>query len=148
MLTKNGGGDHKRRLSRVHYICTMHCVQCTLEKQCTAHHVIIKDLSMVHRALWDRKHEGATRIGQCTRRVKGVSCIVRSEARRGHEDQSVHVARSAECTDWSSWPLSASDLTMHDTSCLNPIMTWIILFWYITKPKFASEVPNYSTRFS
>ena len=42
MLTKNGGGDHKRRLSRVHYICTMHCVQCTLEKQCTAHHVIIQ----------------------------------------------------------------------------------------------------------
>ena len=41
VLTKNGGGDHKRRLSRVHYICTMHCVQCTLEKQCTAHHVII-----------------------------------------------------------------------------------------------------------
>ena len=41
MLTKNGGGDHKRRLSRVHYICTMHCVQCTLEKQCTAHHVIM-----------------------------------------------------------------------------------------------------------
>ena len=41
MLNKNGGGDHKRRLSRVHYICTMHCVQCTLEKQCTAHHVII-----------------------------------------------------------------------------------------------------------
>ena len=41
VLTKNGGDDHKRRLSRVHYICTMHCVQCTLEKQCTAHHVII-----------------------------------------------------------------------------------------------------------
>ena len=41
VLTKNGGGDHKRRLSRVHYICTMHCVQCTLEKQCTAHHVIM-----------------------------------------------------------------------------------------------------------
>ena len=40
MLTKNGGGDHKRRLSRVHCICTMHCVQCTLEKQCTANHVI------------------------------------------------------------------------------------------------------------
>ena len=40
MFTKNGGGDHKRRLSRVHYICTMHCVQCTLETQCTAHHVI------------------------------------------------------------------------------------------------------------
>ena len=40
MLTKNGGGDHKWRLFRVHYICTMHCVQCTLEKQCIANHVI------------------------------------------------------------------------------------------------------------
>ena len=37
---KNGGGDRKRGLSRVHCICTMHCVQCTLEKQCTANHVI------------------------------------------------------------------------------------------------------------
>ena len=45
MLSKNGGGDHKRRLSRVHYICTMHCVQCTLEKQCTAHHVIMMGLT-------------------------------------------------------------------------------------------------------
>ena len=41
--TKNGGGDHKRRLSRVHYICTMHCVQCTLEKQCTTYHIIKGD---------------------------------------------------------------------------------------------------------
>ena len=49
---------------------------------------------------------------------------MRSEAQRGHEDQSVHEARSAECTDVSEWPLSASDLTMHATSCLNPIMTW------------------------
>ena len=48
----------------------------------------------------------------------------------------------ASCTDWSSWPLRASDLTMHDTSCLNPIMTWIIWFWYIAKPKFASEIPK------
>ena len=51
-----------------------------------------------------------------------VSCIVRSEA--------------------FEWPLSASDLTMHDTSCLNPIITWIIWFWYIMKPKFTSEVPK------
>ena len=36
-----------------------------------------------------------------------VSCIVRSEARRGHEDQSMHEARSAECIDVSEWPLSA-----------------------------------------
>ena len=49
---------------------------------------------------------------------------MRSEAQRGHEDQSVHEARGAECTDISEWPLSASDLTMHATSCLNPIMTW------------------------
>ena len=48
---------------------------------------------------------------------------MRSEARRGHEDQSVQEARNAECTDVSEWPLSASDLTMHDTLCLNPIMT-------------------------
>ena len=49
-----------------------------------------------------------------------VSCIVRSEALRGHSDTSVHSALRASCTDWSSWPLRASDLTMHDTSCLNP----------------------------
>ena len=29
----------------------------------------IKDLSMMYRALWDRRHEGATRVSQCTRRV-------------------------------------------------------------------------------
>ena len=57
-----------------------------------------------------------------------VSCIVRSEARRGHEDQSMHEARSAESIDVSEWPLSASDLTMHDTSCLNPIITWLFGF--------------------
>ena len=27
---------------------------------------IINDLSMMYRALWDRRHEGATRISQCT----------------------------------------------------------------------------------
>ena len=32
----------------------------------------------------------------------------------------MHEAR----TDVSEWPLSASDLTMHAKSCLNPIMTW------------------------
>ena len=55
MLTKNGGGDHKGRLSRVHYICTMHWVQCTLETQCTAHHVIIisKLFTEMHKySLW------------------------------------------------------------------------------------------------
>ena len=30
---------------------------------------VLKDLSMMYRALWDRRHEGATRISQCTRRV-------------------------------------------------------------------------------
>ena len=38
-------------------------------------------------------------------------------------DTSVHSALRASCTDWSSWslwPLRASDLTMHDTSYLNP----------------------------
>ena len=35
-----------------------------------------------------------------------VSCIVKSEAQRGHEGQSVLEARSAECTDVSEWPLS------------------------------------------
>ena len=29
---------------------------------------LLKDLSMMYRALWDRRHEGATRIRQCTRR--------------------------------------------------------------------------------
>ena len=43
---------------------------------------IFKDLSMTHRTLWDQRHE----------------------------DQSVHEAHSAECTDVSEWPLSASDL--------------------------------------
>ena len=27
---------------------------------------LLKDLSMMYRALWDRRHEGATRISQCT----------------------------------------------------------------------------------
>ena len=76
----------------------------------------------------------------CT--MQGRLCIVRSEVRMGHEGQSVHEARSAGWADVTEWPLSASDLTMHDTPCLNPIMTWIIWFWYITKPKFASEVPE------
>ena len=62
------------------------------------------------------------------------SCIVRLEARRGHD--------SAERTDVSEWPLGVSDLTMYETSYLNPIMTWIIWLLYITKPQFASEVPN------
>ena len=35
---------------------------------------------------------------------------MRSEARRGHEDQSVHEARSAECTDLSEWLKSDYDM--------------------------------------
>ena len=44
---------------------------------------------------------------------------MRSEARRGHDDQSVHEARMLK-SDYD--------------------MTWIIWFWYITKPKFVSDV--------
>ena len=54
-----------------------------------------------------------------------VSCIERSEAQRGYEDQSGYEMHSVECTDISQWPLSASHLTKHGTSCLNLIMTWI-----------------------
>ena len=32
------------------------------------HQSLLKDLSMMYRALWDRRHEGATRIRQCTQR--------------------------------------------------------------------------------
>ena len=49
-----------------------------------------------------------------------VSCISRSEALKGRSDTSMHPALRASCIGWSSWPLRASDLTMHDTSCLNP----------------------------
>ena len=45
-----------------------------------------------------------------------VSCIVRSEARRGHEDQSVHEARSTECTDVypsGPWVPPISQCTIH-----------------------------------
>ena len=60
MLTKNGGGDRKRRLSRVHCICTMHCVQCTLEKQCTANHVInIYMYILYHHCQTISKHRAA-----------------------------------------------------------------------------------------
>ena len=47
-----------------------------------------------------------------------VSGIVGSETIRGHSD-----TLRASCIDWSSWHLRASDLTMHDTSCLNPWTT-------------------------
>ena len=51
-----------------------------------------------------------------------------SEARRSQEDQSLHEAHCAECTDVSEHSLSASDVAMHGTSCLNPIMTLINSF--------------------
>ena len=38
-------------------------------QQSCAKSSVIKDLSMMYRALWDQRHEGATRISQCTRRV-------------------------------------------------------------------------------
>ena len=72
------------------------------------------------------------------------ACIVRSEAQRGHEDQSVHEVLFASCSDIYDWPLHASDLTMHHISCLNLIMTWINSFWYITKPKSASQYPKWA----
>ena len=68
--------------------------------------------------------------------------IVRLEARRDHEDHSEQAARSAECTDVSELPLSASDITIHGTSCFNLIMTWIGWFWYLMKPKCGSEIPK------
>ena len=48
-----------------------------------------------------------------------VLCIVKLEALGGHSDMSVHSTLQASCTDSSSWPLHASELTMHSTSCLN-----------------------------
>ena len=35
---------------------------------------------------------------------------MRSAAQRGHEDQSVHEACSAACTDVSEWPLSDQNM--------------------------------------
>ena len=78
---------------------------------------VISDLSIMYHALWDRRHKGVTRISQCTRRI-------------------------TECTDVSEWYMSAYDPTMHGILCLNPIMKWIIWFWYIMKPKFGSKVPK------
>ena len=82
-------------------------------------------------------------LNQCDEGFKHyVPCILISEAWRGHKDQSVHEACSAEFTDVFEWPLSACDLTMHGTSWLNSVMTWISWFWYFMKLKFASEVPK------
>ena len=77
-----------------------------------------------------------------------VSCIVRSEALRGHSDTSMHSALRASCIDWSSWPLRASDLTMHDTSCLNPYYSIHVPGWLqkwlnlITTPGSVSNEPG------
>ena len=43
-----------------------------------------------------------------------VPCIVRLEALG-------YISAWASGTNWSSWPLHASDLTMHGISCLNPL---------------------------
>ena len=61
-----------------------------------------------NKSLWHFKYEGATRISQCMRRV------------------------APSAVTYPSGP-SASDLTIHGTSCLKPIMTWINSFQYITK---------------
>ena len=61
---------------------------------------------------------------------------------RGHSHTPVHEVLRAMCTDWSSWPLLCLRSHNARSSCLNPIMTWIIWFWYITKRKFASEIPK------
>ena len=42
----------------------------------------------------------------------GAPSIVRSEARRGDMDTSVHSVLYASSTDWSSWPIHAFDRTM------------------------------------
>ena len=52
-----------------------------------------------------------------------VLCIVGSEALRGHSDTSVHSALRASGTDWSSWPLCVSDLTMHNIIMLKSLNT-------------------------
>ena len=41
---------------------------------------------------------------------------MRLEVRRGHEDQSVHEARSAECSDVSEWPLMGYHWLQHETT--------------------------------
>ena len=59
-----------------------------------------------------------------------------------HEDQSVDDERSSECTYVFEYPLSAPELIMHGTSCLNPVMKLINWFWYNAKPKFSNELPK------
>ena len=72
-------------------------------------YALLKDLSMMYRALWDRRHKGATRISQHWRIRVSPECL------RSHNAGYI---------------------------MLNPIMTWLIWFWYIMKPKFAREVPK------
>ena len=47
-----------------------------------------------------------------------VPCTGRSKAPRRHSVTSVHWVQRASCTDWSSWPLHASDLTTHARSIM------------------------------
>ena len=53
---------------------------------------------------------------------------------------SAHTALHASCTDVTEWSLSASDLTMHDTSYFNPIMTWIVIYYEAEIFKRSSEM--------
>ena len=77
--------------------------------------LMIKDLSIMYHALWDWRHKGATRIRQCTRRVAQCALMCSSEP----------------------WVSPISQCTVHHALIL---LTWIIWFWYIMKPKFVSEV--------
>ena len=103
MLIKNGGGDHKRQLSRVHYICTMHCVQCTLEKQCTAHHVInqfsdslplILNIWKIFNCHWcDFLSKNYENVGECSQtNVATFECGIICGNRRYWEGKSQQLA--------------------------------------------------------
>ena len=59
-------------------------------------HIIIHSYDNVHMCIYEYHHLGFKH---------DVSCIVRSEALRGHSDTSTHSALRASCIDWSSWPL-------------------------------------------
>ena len=75
-----------------------------------------------------------------------VSCIVRSEALRGHSNTSVHSALRTSGTDWSPWSLRASNLTMHDTSCFNHLPCSLKSYpghmWYVCSPLQELAVSN------
>ena len=50
------------------YICSVHCIfhlSVTSAEVLWQYCIMLKDLSMIYRALWDGSHEGAIRISQC-----------------------------------------------------------------------------------